>query len=356
MTTNCANYLINPAPSFITRENKTLFMTQCALDAVGNTPVVSLTIDGLPNVNLFGKLEYYNPTGSVKDRAASFILKKCLEEGTITRDTTIIESSSGNFGIALSAFCSKLGLSFICVIDPNISPVNEMIIASFGARLVKVRKTDENGGYLLTRIKKVKELQREIKNSYWVNQYANPLNAMAYRESLGNELVNAIPGKIDYVFTGVSSGGTITGLSQKIKEKNPATKVIAVDIFGSVIFGGTPAKRYIPGIGSSMAPDILKSAFIDEVVYVSELDTVYNCRELLRKYFIFAGGSSGSVLAGVKKYFYQHDIAQPFNVVCLFPDRGDRYFSTIYNDSWVREALMPDTVLPVPPSYNFHFA
>jgi 2,3-diaminopropionate biosynthesis protein SbnA len=305
------------------------------LETVGHTPAISITIPGLPGVNILAKLEYLNPTGSVKDRAAYFILKKCLGDNTINKDTVIIESSSGNFGIALSAYCKKFGLKFICVIDPNISPVNEMIIRSFGAQLEKVDLPDENGGYLLTRIARVNELIRKHKNSYWINQYANPLNAMAYKEMLGTEILEDGPEEIDYVFLGVSSGGTLTGVSQRIKEKNPFTKVIAVDIDGSVIFGGAPAKRFIPGIGSSMVPAILKKAKIDDVVMVSEMDSVLNCRELLRNNFVFAGGSSGSVIAAIKKYFTLRDIHSPVNVMCIFPDRGERYFNTIYDDKWV---------------------
>jgi cysteine synthase len=176
---------------------------------------------------------------------------------------------------------------------------------------------------------------RKHANSYWVNQYANPLNAMAYREFLGSEMVEAFPGELDYVFLGVSSGGTLTGVSQKIKEKSPHTKVIAVDIYGSVIFGGAPAKRYIPGIGSSMVPSILKKARIDEVVTVSEIDSAMSCRDLLKDHFVFAGGSSGSVIAAIRKYFRHYYTDRPVNVMCIFPDRGERYFNTIYDDVWV---------------------
>lgn len=314
-------------------------LTGSILNEVGNTPLVKIGLTDKPNLHLFAKLEFYNPTGSVKDRAASYVIKRILDEGIIDKDTVLIESSSGNFGVALSTYSKMYGLKFICVIDKNTSPVNEMLIKSTGAQIIKVNEPDEFGGYLLNRILKVKEIVKKTSNIYWVNQYENPLNAKAYYESLGNEICNEVDCNIDYIFLGVSSGGTITGISQKIKEKFPNAKVIAVDIFGSVVFGNAPKKRYIPGIGSSMVPKILQNASIDEVVWVNEIETVECCKELLHEHAIFAGGSSGSVYAAIKKYFSIRKIKETVNVVCILPDRGERYCNTIYNDCWCNEFL-----------------
>jgi N-(2-amino-2-carboxyethyl)-L-glutamate synthase len=308
------------------------------LNTVGNTPLLSLKMEAFENINLFSKLEFCNPTGSVKDRAASYVIRKLLELREIDHETTIIESSSGNFGIALSAFCKYHGLKFICVVDPCISPLNEQLIKSFGALVIKVTEPDENGGYLLTRIRKVKQLQQELENYYWINQYANPYNAEAYYNSLAVEICTEMS-HLDYIFLGISSGGTITGVSQRVKEQYPNIQVIAVDIVGSVIFGHPPQKRYIPGIGSSMVPEILKKAKIDDVVMMDEDTTIEMCHELLEKYNIFAGGSSGSVYGAVKKYFTEHPVHQPVNVMTVFPDKGERYFSTVYNESWNRSFL-----------------
>lgn len=315
------------------------------LDYVGNTPLVRLNIDDLPNVNVFGKLEYYNPTGSLKDRAASYILSKCLKDGVINLDTTIIESSSGNFGVALSAFSARLGLKFICVIDQTISPINEMLIRSHGAKVFKVDVIDENGGYLLNRIRKVKELKSQISNSYWVNQYENPLNAEAYYNSLGEEICDTFDGKLDVIFLGVSSGGTITGLSRKIKERSPSTVIVAVDVYGSVIFGKSAAKRNIPGIGSSMVPKILKQAYYDEVMWVDETSLVRHCHELLSQHAVFVGGSSGATFCAMKEYFRNRSFDRTMNALCLFPDRGDRYSNTIYNDQWCERYLLQEEVV-----------
>jgi cysteine synthase A len=308
------------------------------LEKIGNTPLVQVSPKGLDQINLYVKLEHYNPTGSVKDRAAAYIIKKALATGDINKDTTLIESSSGNFGIALSAYCKENGLKFYCVVDPHISPVNEYLIRTLSIKMIKVTEPDENGGYLLNRIKKVNQLQKEIPNSYWVNQYGNPYNAEAYRETLGQEICSELD-NIDYIFMGVSSGGTITGVSQKIKQIFPRAKVIAIDIVGSVIFGGAPQKRYIPGIGSSMVPSILKQAKIDEVLMIDEVSTINMCHELLKEHCIFVGGSSGSVCAGIRKYFEGKSFDKKPNVVALFADRGDRYVNTVYNEAWCADFL-----------------
>lgn len=305
------------------------------LNKVGNTPLVYLKNDEIPNVKIFAKLEYYNPTGSVKDRAACYIINRALNEGIFNQDTVVIESSSGNFGVALSAYTKMHNLKFICVIDNNTLPVNEMLIKLQGAEIIKITEPDEYGGYLLNRIRKIKELLVEMPNLYWVNQYANTLNAEAYYGSLGREICQEAPGqRVEYVFMGVSSGGTITGVSKRVKKEHPNAKIIAVDIYGSVIFGDTPRKRYIPGIGSSIQPEILEQAIIDEVVLVSEYETILCCKELLEKHNLYAGGSSGSVYAAIKKYFKNREMDVPVNVMCVFADRGERYIETIYNQKW----------------------
>lgn len=308
------------------------------LDKVGKTPIVNLISTRIDNVNIYAKLEYYNPTGSVKDRAANYIIHKLLKTGDIDKETALIESSSGNFGIALAAYCKKNDLKFICVIDPNTLPINEIIIKKLSYNMEKVMETDGSGGYLLNRIKRVKEIKASIPNSYWINQYANPYNAEAYYNTLGNEICDEI-NPVDYAFVGVSSGGTITGVSRKIKERYPNAKIVAVDMEGSVIFGGPARTRYIPGIGSGMVPEILKRAKIDDVVIVNELETIQSCHELLAKHSLFVGGSSGSVFCAVKKYFKEKVFDRKPNVVIIFPDKGDRYSSTIYNDMWCSDII-----------------
>jgi len=313
---------------------------QSLFEKVGNTPLFPLKLAGFGNLDLLVKFEANNPTGSVKDRAAAYILRELLNRGEIDAGTTIMESTSGNFGVSLSAFCKYHGLRFIAVIDPNITPMNEMLIRAYGAETIKVMQPDQHGGYLLSRIEKIKELKNKIKNSYWVNQYANPLNAEAYYQSLGGEICSQVD-VLDHVFLGVSSGGTITGVSRKIREKFPAAKVVAVDVEGSVIFDRPAKKRFIPGIGSSMKPRILEAAFIDDVVITDEVESIKACYQLLEEHSCFVGGSSGTVLAGIKKFFTDKPLKEKTTVVTVFPDRGERYYDTIYNKAWCEALLRP---------------
>lgn len=310
-------------------------MINSILNKVGNTPMIPLQIKESPNLNVYAKLEFYNPTGSVKDRAACYIISQLLSKGIIDKNTTIIESSSGNFGVALSAYAKLNGLKFVCVIDKTTLPVNEMLIRLQGAEVIKITEPDEYGGYLMNRLKKVKEIVNSTENIYWVNQYGNPLNANAYYNSLGKEICMEIPRqRLDYLFMGVSSGGTITGVSRRVKETYPNSKIIAVDIDGSVIFGGKAHKRFIPGIGSSLRPSILDKACIDDVVTVDEDETISSCRDLLEHHNLYAGGSSGSVFAAVKKYFRENPVDRQVNIMCVFADRGERYITTVFNNEW----------------------
>jgi 2,3-diaminopropionate biosynthesis protein SbnA len=312
------------------------------LDNVGKTPLVRLPMRDVAHANVFAKLEFTNPSGSVKDRAAQYIIEKLLRRGEIDRDTVLIESSSGNFGIALAARAAVHGLRFVCVIDPMIASANLRLLHALGAEVVEVTEPDQHGGYLKTRLRRVQELLRSFDKAYWIDQYANPLNAEAYAHTLGSELCDALP-RIDYLFAGVSSGGTITGLSWRLKECFPTAKVIAVDMEGSVIFNRPSRKRHIPGIGSSIVPAILARAHIDDVVIVDEAETIAGCYALVREHGIFAGGSSGSVTAAIRKYFRNRAIAPGAVVTTLFADRGDRYVDTIYDPAWAERFVSHET-------------
>jgi 2,3-diaminopropionate biosynthesis protein SbnA len=303
-----------------------------ALAHTGDTPLVQLTPASAEHVRFYAKLEDHNPTGSTKDRAAAHIIDRQLESGALTRDSLVLESSSGNFGIALAAYCAYRGVQFRCIIDPRITPINERLIRAFGAQVTCVTNVDDAGGYLRSRLAEVQSVLASTKHAYWVNQYANPLNAEAYF-ALAQEL-SADLDRIDYAFVGVSSGGTIAGVSMKLKERFPDVKIVAVDTVGSVIFGGAPRPRWIPGIGSSIVPEILAQAKIDDVVMVDERDAVKGCNELLEKHRLFNGGSSGAVYAAVKSYFAGKAFEVAPVVVGIFADRGERYADTIYDRAW----------------------
>ncbi|PYV08463.1 MAG: 2,3-diaminopropionate biosynthesis protein SbnA [Acidobacteria bacterium] len=294
------------------------------------TPHVQLATK---RMNLFAKLEYVNPVGSIKDRAAYWILTRAAERGEICEETTVIESSSGNFAAALAAFTHLVGLQFIPVIDPNISRTYESFLRRICPTVVKVEERDDTGGFLKTRLQKVKELCATIPNAYWTNQYGN-LDAMAAHYELTAAEICADFESLDYVFIGVGTAATIAGVSRRLKEHYPNIRVIAVDAEGSAIFGGAPRKRHIPGIGSSIVPPLLSHARIDDVVLISERETVQACRELLTTHGLFVGGSSGTAFAAIKRYAARMPASQRPTVLFLCADRGIPYLDTVFDPTW----------------------
>lgn len=301
-------------------------------DKIGNTPLFKIEDE---KNSIFLKFEGANSFGSSKDRAALYVLNKLYKEGKINKDTTIIESSSGNMGIALATMCKKLGNKFICVIDPHISPINEYLIKTMDAEVIKVTEADENNSYLKTRLKLVKELTENISNSYWFNQYGNPLVCEAY-EKIGEEMIGELK-DVEYVFIAVSSAGTISGISKAIKRFNSSIKIIAVDVIGSKVFDkNTTEKRFLSGIGSSIQSENLGRAIIDEIMLINEKEGIKSCYELLNKHFIFAGGSSGCVYQAIKEYIKKYNLENA-KIIGLLNDRGDRYFKSVYSEEWVKD-------------------
>jgi cysteine synthase A len=296
------------------------------------TPHVPLAVEGM---NLFAKLEYVNPVGSIKDRPAYWILRRAAERGEICEETTVIESSSGNFAVALAAFTHLLGLRFIPVIDPNISPTYESVLRRLCPTVVKVEERDDTDGFLKTRLQMVMHLCATIPNAYWTNQYTNPAAVEAHYQLTAGEICADFDW-LDYVFIGVSTAGTIAGMSRRLKERYPKVRIIAVDSEGSVIFGGKPRKRHIPGIGSSIVPPLLSHAMIDDVVLIPEYETVEACRELLTTHGLFVGGSSGTAFAAVKRYAARMALSERPTVVFVCADRGTPYLDTVFDPTWAR--------------------
>ena len=316
---------------------------------VGHTPLVRLRrLFPQHGAEVLAKLEFLNPGGSVKDRPARFIIERGLEEGRIHPGAHIIESTSGNLGIALAMVARVYGLSFTCVVDPKISPTNLRILQQFGAQIDMVDQPDDQGGYLKTRIRRVHELLASNPGSLWINQYANQLNWQAHYHGAGGEIAAELDGPIDCLVVAVSTTGTILGLARRLREQSPRMRVVAVDAVGSVIFGGPPAPREIPGIGSSRVPELLSRAEIDEVIYVNDLEAAEGCRALVSYEGIFAGGSSGAVVAGIRKLLERR---RGGRILTLLPDRGERYLDLVYDDAWLaRLAAQPPAAVAYPQS------
>lgn len=322
------------------------------IECIGGTPLVRLRRLFPAGPEVYAKLELLNPGGSVKDRPARYILERGLRDGTIAPGATIVESSSGNFGIALAMAARIYELDFVCVVDPRTAPLNLRILEQLGARVEMVERPDPYGGYLHTRLERVRELLAEIPGAYWIDQYANELNARCHYDGIGSEIVEALAGTpVDVFVAAVSTTATLMGAARRLREAWPEIRVVAVDAKGSVIFGGPPARRSLPGIGSSRTPELLCADEVDEVVYVDDYESARACRELLRGEGILAGGSSGSVIAAVQRL--ASELPPHARVVTVLPDRGERYMDLVYDDTWLdahRPAVADDASASAAPA------
>lgn len=288
--------------------------------------------------NLYLKLEGLNIGGSVKLQTAIHLIKGLEDKGEIIPGYhQIIESSSGNLGVALSIICKSKGYHFTCVTDPNTNEINTRLMRLYGANIIQVTEKDESGGYLGTRIKLIEAMLKENRTLIWTNQYASQYNIHAHYTVTAKNILNQFP-HVDYLFIGAGTTGTLMGCANFFKNNNLKTKVIAVDAYGSVTFDMPSAKRKIPGIGTSKKPSLINREKIDDLILVKEADTVNACHNILEKKGLFVGGSTGSVLHAVKEYsknFKSDDV-----IVAISPDFGERYIDTIYDKEWVAKEIV----------------
>ncbi|MGY3413063.1 2,3-diaminopropionate biosynthesis protein SbnA [Bradyrhizobium sp. GM5.1] len=279
------------------------------------------------------KLEGYSLGTSIKTKTALHMIERLELAGRLWAGSRLIESSSGNLGLALSAIAAERGYHFTCVSDPNLSLQTDKLMRAYGAEVVIVNRLDGNGGYLGARIEYIASRLKQDHDLIWLNQYANEDNPGAHERFTGPEIVRQFA-RPDYVFVGTGTTGTLTGVSRYLRKVSPATRIVAVDTIGSVTFGGKPGQRHVPGLGTSRRPEIADEAVMDELVYVSEFDTVAMCRRLAAR-GLLVGGSTGAVLAAIANFGQR--IAPGSCIVALSPDLGDHYVDTIYDDDWVRE-------------------
>ena len=287
--------------------------------------------------DVFLKLEGFNVTGSIKIKAAIEMVED-LERRGIARphETVLVESSSGNLGLALSLVCSIKGYEFICVTDPNANRSAIRGIELYGGRVIVIEERDPANGYLGTRLKKIDEILRSDPNAVWLNQYANVANKNAHARQTGDEIAREFD-RVDWIFVGTGTTGTLAGVSERLRSKFPGIKVVAVEPVGSVTFGGEPAKRSIPGIGTSVRPKLADFATPDRIVEVSEAKTVDACLSFVRDYHLLVGGSTGTVLAAVKQL--AHEFRPGDTIVAISPDLGEKYLDTVYDPIWVDHAI-----------------
>lgn len=301
---------------------------------------VFLHLDGATaNQDVYLKLEGLNPAGSIKLKAAVSMVEDAEARGVLQPGATVIESSSGSLGIALAMMLADKGYRFVCVTDPNISPLSRDVMASLGAEVVEVDWRDSAGGYLGSRIAYIQQRLAADPDLVWLNQYANPANWRAHERRTARAITAELS-KVDYLFIGMGTSGTLMGCINHFREVSPETTIIAVDALGSVSFGHLPGPRYIPGVGASRRPEIFRPELVDETMVVSEPDAVRTCRWLARRYGLYAGGSTGTVVSAITRR--APDLPDGSCVVGISPDFGDRYARTIYDDAWVADVFGAD--------------
>ena len=297
------------------------------LDLVGNTPLVrvnNLIKKDELKADVLAKLEYFNPAGSVKDRIAKEMILEALEKGLINENTTLIEPTSGNTGIGLSAVATALNLKIIITMPETMSVERRNLMKAYGAELVLTPGSEGIKGA----IAKAKELASQIENSFIPGQFENPANPTAHYKTTGPEIYEQTEGKVDIFVAGVGTGGTISGIGKYLKEKNPEVKVVAVEPASSpVLSTGKGGAHKIQGIGAGFVPETLDTKIYDEIITVENEDAFATGKEMAKTEGILVGISSGAALYAAKELAKREENAGK-TIVVLLPDGGDRYLST----------------------------
>ncbi|MEJ3654126.1 2,3-diaminopropionate biosynthesis protein SbnA [Actinomycetes bacterium KLBMP 9759] len=283
---------------------------------------------------VFLKVEGFNFAGSVKLKAALAMVGAAERSGQLRPGSVIVESSSGNLGVALSIIAANRGYEFVCVTDLRCNMATRRMMESLGARVHTILEPDPVGGFLGARIDYVQSLVAADERYVWLNQYANPNNWKAHFATTAPAVAREFP-ELDVLFVGAGTTGTLMGCARYFRQWHRSVHVVAIDAVGSVTFGGPPAPRHVPGLGTSVRPAQLDETYVDEVVYVEEADTVRACRRMARNGFMF-GGSTGTVVSGAMSWLAKHG-ERGLTAVALSPDLGERYLDTIYHDGWVED-------------------
>ncbi|MFC9793965.1 2,3-diaminopropionate biosynthesis protein SbnA [Streptomyces sp. NPDC057695] len=289
--------------------------------------------DFLPGSDVFLKIEGLNPAGSIKFKAAINLVEQAEKAGTLVPGVSrVVESSSGNLGIALSIVCAIKGYPLTVVADLNTVDSAVLAMEALGAEVVIIDEPDANGGFLVQRLALVAEMLSVDPNLVWLNQYKNRANVEAHRDTTARSIDREF-GPIDYLFVGVGTSGTLMGCLEYRRDNGLSHRIVGVDAEGSITFGGSAKRRYIPGLGSSRLPEIYLDDGSFHKVLVPEHESVVQCHHVARAYGLLVGGSTGTVLAGVRRT--QDEIPPGSRVVVISPDLGEKYLSTLYSEQWL---------------------
>ncbi|MGN0447614.1 MAG: cysteine synthase A [Acutalibacteraceae bacterium] len=296
-------------------------------ELIGRTPLLELThIEKEFNLEakILAKLEYFNPAGSVKDRIAKAMIDDAEQKGILKETATIIEPTSGNTGIGLSSVAAARGYKVIIVMPETMSVERRQLMKAYGAQIVLT----EGALGMKGAIAKAEELSKEIPDSFIAGQFVNPANPDIHRKTTGPEIFEDTDGKVDIFVAGVGTGGTITGVGQYLKQKNPDIKVVAVEPKTSAVLStGIAGAHKIQGIGAGFVPDVLDTSVYDEIITVENEDAFSSGRLIGKKEGVLVGISSGAALSAAITLAKRKE-NKGKNIVVLFPDTGDRYLST----------------------------
>ncbi|MDK2888321.1 MAG: cysteine synthase [Thermoanaerobacter sp.] len=294
-------------------------------ELIGSTPLVRLrrVASGLPAAVL-AKLEYFNPGGSVKDRIACNMIREAEEKGLITRDTLIIEPTSGNTGIGLAMVCAARGYRLVLTMPETMSVERRRLLAAYGAEVVLTPGSEGMAGA----VRKAQELAASHPNAFIPQQFANPANPAAHRATTAEEIWRDTGGEVDFFVAGVGTGGTITGVASVLKARRPSLRAVAVEPAASpVLSGGEPGPHKIQGIGAGFVPEVLDRSLLDEIIRVTDEDALHTARRLAREEGLLVGISAGAAAwAAIQVASRPENRGK--NVVVLLPDTGERYLST----------------------------
>ena len=290
---------------------------------------------------LFLKCEGFNFAGSIKLKAASEMVEAADREGALRAESVLVESSSGNLGVALSMIAASKDLRFVCVTDSRCNLSTRLLMEALGSEVHVITEPDPTGGFLGARLDYVRALCAADDRYVWLNQYTNPGNWRAHYRSTAPAIARQFP-RLDVLFVGSGTTGTLMGCARYFREWHRPVRVVAVDSVGSVTFGGSPGRRMIPGLGASVHPPLLDESYVDEVVRVEEADTIRACHRLARRGFLF-GGSTGTVVSGALGWLARRG-SPGCTAVAIAPDLGERYLDTVYQANWV-EAIYGKDVL-----------
>ena len=271
--------------------------------------------------SLFLKCEGFNFAGSIKLKAAAEMVEAADRDGTLTPGSILIESSSGNLGVALSIVAASKGYRFLCVTDSRCNLPTRLLMEALGSEVHVITEPDATGGFLGARLDHVRALCASDDRYVWLNQYTNPGNWRAHYRTTAPAIAREFP-QLDVLFVGAGTTGTLMGCARYFRQWHRPVRVIAVDAAGSVTFGGAPGRRMIPGLGASIHPPLLDVSYVDEVVRVQEADAIRACHRLARRGFLF-GGSTGTVVSGAMSWLAEHDTAE-LTAVAIAPDLGER--------------------------------